>query len=213
MIHEIVHTVYSQTTTKQVDRLHMQTEILQLFKKIELTNAPLFASCCEEIEAAPNHILVHPRQKSKGIYLLCSGIACTIHTKEGMPVVTRFHFAGDFVTSIISICGNTVAENKVQMLTEGKLLFISFEQLEPWRHQLTDLDTLKNRIVALYWAKDLDMQNRFIYLNATAHYQYLIANHPKLIGWVYLKQIASFLRIKEGSLSRIRKQLRDDGLL
>jgi CRP-like cAMP-binding protein len=125
---------------------------------------------------------------------------------EGEEVVKNFIEANDFFSDIGSFEKNLPSGLNVSAITNCNLLTLSKADAEILVSKLPSWE---------YWMKAGAMQamnemirkQGFLRIgDATSQYRHFVEHFPSLAQQVPLKYIASYLRVTQSSLSRIRKQ-------
>ena len=119
---------------------------------------------------------------------------------------------GKFLASVDTLLRGTPASERVQCITDCTLLTISKQSLNRLADQpalLLRLQEVTIRILT-HIARD---RSDMLPMNATERYNHFLNHYPGMIDHVPLGDIASFIGIRQQSLSRIRRQQRDQRIL
>lgn len=142
------------------------------------------------------------------VFFLASGIVRGYYLHpEGEDITSSFYFGPTLMGDVVGLRERTPTRLNLEMLKSGAI----------WRARLADVEALALHypvIDKLFWAFFEHIyifyhkrQLSFIYDSPTERYLNLLRERPKVIEHVPQHYIASYLGIKPGSLSRIRKRL------
>ncbi len=161
-----------------------------------------------------NQLLIAQGKISKESYFLEKGIIrCFIIDLEGNEVTTRFYEAPDFLNDYVSFFKQKPSEEYYEVLTEGVVWSINFENVQHCFHTLPEFREWGRMLLTLNYATLHEKMISFHKYTAQERYLTLNKKHPKIIEKVPLQIIASYLGITKFSLSRIRKELENLGKL
>jgi len=143
-------------------------------------------------------------------YYILQGISRSFIIENGLEVTTQFSFLSDIVSPINAYHNNSQSDESIQALTDLEYLEINmdkFERLLPKNPHLRDIE---KRIYQLH-NYQLGMRVRsFQTKTAKQHYLEIIAREPRIIKHCQLSYLATYLGISLGSLSRIRKEIKNN---
>lgn len=186
----------------------------QLFNLISM-NLSLTQSdiaLCEDyfdpIVVQKNTILEKNSKIPEYLYFVVEGFVRLYHTNEkGEEVTTHINCPPGFITSYFHFIHGTKSEDKLQCITDCKLLRITKSNLE----QLTQKSTVFKDFSILVFQQSISYNEKrsqeLATLTAEERYKKLIEEQPEVLQSVPIQYIASFLGMNPKSLSRIRKQI------
>jgi CRP-like cAMP-binding protein len=162
----------------------------------------------EKVSLAKNDILIQQQQINKYIYFLEKGICRIYYPKEDKEVVLDFCFPGDIILPLNSYIHSlptyeivdALADCSIYRISIAKLheLYDTFLPIANWGRKLAELETLK--------IEERLMQSLF--KSAAERYAYLLRKAPKLLHYIKLGYIASYLGVTQVTLSRIRAEIK-----
>ena len=139
---------------------------------------------------------------------IVSGYARNYHIDElGEEVTVDLNDGPRFFTSYDHFMNKTISNENLQCITDCKVLRLNRSDIEKITEISTGLIEYSSQILQSSWAKEKQRMIDRMTLSAEARYLKLIDEHPNILKYHQLNHIASFLGIKPGSLSRIRKDI------
>lgn len=159
----------------------------------------------------------------KGEYLLIAGSCCKeicfikkgllrcYIRKDNKEVVTWLLKEGDVATAVVSFHEETRSEESIQALEETEVYYITKEELEEVYDTYEAFNRHGRVLTILYQLVGRKQYNEMLLLSAKERYQLLEKKKPDLIARVPAKYLASYLRITETHLSKIKGKLNGGG--
>jgi len=173
---------------------------------------------CEEIELICSHFqqefltketqLLVAGSKYKKIVFVVEGILrLFVIDHNGEEVVKNFIEPNCFFADIESIDKNQNSLINVSAVTDCTLLTLSKPDADDLVKILPQWDYLM-KAGALNAMSDMIRKQEFLHIgDSSGQYRHFVTHFPLLAKQVPLKYIASYLRITQSSLSRIRRQM------
>lgn len=151
-------------------------------------------------------IVTQGRPYGKLVYVAEGILRVFVVTPEGDEVVKNFVEAGEFFADMECIEKEEPAVVNLASITDCTLLTLSktdgvrlAKQLPAWEHLMRE-----GAMRAMY---EMVRKQEFLRIGDSAdQYRHFAQHFPNLIQQVPLKYVASYLRVTQSSLSRIRKQ-------
>jgi|SRR6056297_3019206 len=153
-------------------------------------------------------ILIGSSQAARNMIFFARGYLRFFHyLEDGTEVTSDFYFAPGFVTSFTSFVSGKPTNVNVQAMTDMEVLSIERKQLLRLYDDSHNIERV-GRILTEQFAMNSEL-HLFSLLNYPAERRYLelFEQHPEYINQIPLKYLASYLGIKQETLSRIRKKL------
>jgi CRP-like cAMP-binding protein len=162
----------------------------------------------EPIVVQKNTILEENSKIPEYLYFVVEGFVRLYHTNEkGEEITTHINCPPGFITSYFHFIHRTKSDDTLQCITDCKLLRITKSNLE----QLTQKSTVFKDFSILVFQQSISYNEKrsqeLATLTAEERYKKLIEEQSKVLQFVPIQYIASFLGMNPKSLSRIRKQL------
>lgn len=145
--------------------------------------------------------------KYKKIVFIIEGILRVfIYDNNGDEVVKNFIEPNSIFADIESFDNDKNSLINVSSVTDCKILTLSKSDAEKLITQLPKWEYLM-KVGGIRAMNEMIKKREFLLIGDSAsQYRHFVKHHPLLAQQVPLKYIASFLRITQSSLSRIRKQ-------
>jgi len=122
-----------------------------------------------------------------------------------IEVTSGFSFPGDFDTSPSSLILKIPSYESIQAITKAEVFAIDFSKLDNLQNTYPAFNKLIFNALIDYSTAIETVLYDFRVLSARERYQKLLNENPDYISQIPLKYLASFLNMKEETLSRIRK--------
>jgi CRP-like cAMP-binding protein len=151
-------------------------------------------------------VVVQGRRYGKLIFVVEGILRVFVPGPEGEDIVKNFVEANDFFADVECLEKDQPAVVNLSTITDCTLLTLSkvdggrlAKQLPAWQHMMR-----QGAMQAMY---EMVRKQEFLRVGSAAdQYRHFVEHFPNLVQQVPLKDIASYLRITQSSLSRIRKQ-------
>jgi CRP-like cAMP-binding protein len=124
---------------------------------------------------------------------------------NGQEVTTNIYSPDQVVFEVSSFFNRTVSKENIQALTACSGFYLTYDKLNDLFHQVPEFREFGRAILVKGFAELKSRTLSMITESAEARYAGLLLRHPEVFQHTPLKHIASFLGIKDTSLSRIRK--------
>jgi len=162
---------------------------------------------CETLNVPKNEYFVQKGKVCRRMGFIAEGVMRYCMERDGDDITCYFICENNFAGDPDSFFAHKPSEKNVQALTDCILIAFSLDSVQKLSKafpRFTEIAAAIDRRVMM----ELMMQRDFL-LNADAatKYQKFIEYYPHILQRVPLGYIASFLGIKQQSLSRLRKQI------
>jgi CRP-like cAMP-binding protein len=176
---------------------------------------PLSAGCLEylrktikkrSLKCGKN--LLEPGQVCKNLYFIKKGLLKCYYMVGEKEVSDWFFGEKETVVSIDSFYDQVASKDFIQALEDCELYYISYNELQYLYRTYIEFNVigriLTNKYLRLWHqqAKNIRM------LTAKERYSFLLQNQPELVSRVPVKDLASYLDMDKGTLSRKRRHKR-----
>jgi CRP-like cAMP-binding protein len=190
----------------------MNIEILEQYMNslspMSVEKSKLFIAQFEPLEIQKNEILLKENRVSKDTFFLESGfIRSYTFNANAEEVTTNIFSAPCFVNDFLSFFTKQPTKENIQTLTPCKLWKMSFEAVQTNFHTHPEFREFGRIMLVTNYSILHERMLGMIKDTAENRYLALMKQHPDIFQNVSLKIIASYLGIKDTSLSRIRKEL------
>lgn len=153
---------------------------------------------------ARKHVLLQAGRTSSAIYFIEEGIVRGYYLKESKDITTGFLRKGDLVISPLSFYTQSPSYEYLELLTDGKLWTLSYNQLQNLYNSYTELNYMSRVLTEQYYARSELRSHHLRMLQVEERYEIFLSTYPGLANEVSGKYIASFLGMSQETLSRIR---------
>lgn len=161
----------------------------------------------EETVKAESQLLIAGNKYKKIIFVVEGILRVFIIDSNGDEVVKNFIEPNCFFADFESFDKNQNALINVSAVTDCTILSLSKVDANELINQLPKWEYLM-KVGGIQAMNEMIKKREFLLIgDSTQQYRHLVKHHPLLAQQVPLKYIASFLRITQSSLSRIRKQI------
>jgi len=161
----------------------------------------------QEIIKSEFKLLIAGNKYKKIIFVVKGILRIFIIDNNGQEVVKNFIEPNCIFADFESFDKNQIALINVSAVTECTILSLSKADANELIRQLPKWEYLM-KARGIQALNEMIKKREFLLIgDSTQQYQHFVKHHPLLAQKVPLKYIASFLRITQSSLSRIRKQI------
>jgi len=156
---------------------------------------------------------------SKGSYLLRPGQICTSHLliKTGIArkfykhndkeITTEIYFHDDVAISLDSYIMQKAADVYIEALTELEVMIIDYSKFHKVKNTYPEVMMLDKMFIEYYAVWFEQRLKEFQTMDASQRYLKLIEKEPKIIQYLPVTTIASYLNVSLETLSRIRSKI------
>ena len=151
-------------------------------------------------------ILLKEGQVAQRIYFIKKGFVRSFYYKEGDQFTNWFMGEGEIIISVYSFFSRRPSFENIELLEDSVLQSINWDQLQTLYTQFPEFNKVGRLITEQYYIRSEERAINLQILSAKQRYENLLENHPGILQKASLGQIASFLGIKQETLSRIRAE-------
>jgi len=164
-------------------------------------------ACCESVSLNKNDYFLKAGMPVNKVGYLAEGILHRFLIDEkGKEVSLQFIFEEHFFTDLDGFYHQLPSGNYIQAIKPSLLLILPISELETLQEEMPRLKPIINEIKQQHLLERIHMEVAMRIGTAADQYKHLISHYPHLIQQVPLKYLASYLRITQQSLSRIRRK-------
>jgi len=191
----------------------------ELLAKYILAVFPMSLQKCNDIvehfsykEIAKNELYLREGQISQEYCFVVEGFMRSFtYDVEGNEVTTNFVSQNQLMVDLASFFKRIPAQENIQALTQCRVLYVTFEQIQFLFHSMPEFRELGRTFLVNFNVQLKQRMLSMIQQTAEQRYATLMKSNPEILQNAPLKQIASYLGITDTSLSRIRKELSRTG--
>ncbi|MGD1940518.1 MAG: Crp/Fnr family transcriptional regulator [Leptolyngbyaceae cyanobacterium] len=187
----------------------MHASLFQRLNQLVLLNTSqqrALSNIIETVEIPKDSLLLETGQISSHLYFVVEGILRSFYYAENKEVTRWFCFAEHFATSYFSFVYRRPSEDTIMLLTDAKLLAISYENLQYLSRQDTVWVDLNRHLLEYYYTNSLERIASFQTQSTVERYDHLLQAYPTIEDDIPLGYIASYLGMTQETLSRIRRK-------
>ncbi len=146
---------------------------------------------------------------TKLAFLLTGSFRCFYTTTDGEEVNTEFIITEGFITDFISYSRKAESQVSIQALEKSNIIVIDFHSLTIGNELRAKLRVLSTRYINKVCLPVLRDYQLIMAENASHRYELLAQKYPYYLQRIPQKHIASYLRLRPETISRIRKKFLD----
>lgn len=153
---------------------------------------------------ARKSLLLKEGQVSQRIYFIKKGFIRAYHHRGGNEFTNWFMREGDIIVSVYSFFSRKPSFENIEVLEDCILQSINWDQLQDIYRRYPEFNQTGRLITEQYYIRSEERSIDLQTLTAKQRYDQLLLSYPGIQQKASLGQIASFLGIKQETLSRIR---------
>ncbi|WP_142683189.1 Crp/Fnr family transcriptional regulator [Chitinophaga polysaccharea] len=179
---------------------------LQALLKEPLVQWEQFEAILQPVTFPADEHLSEAGKTANAIYFIEEGIVRVYTIHDGKDISMDFAFPCSFTTSYASFITQKPAAVSLQAVTPVRgyaCYYTDLQQLYNTSHQSERIGRL---VAEQQYLRKYNRELSFLQYSAQERYMQLLEEHPEVVQHIPVKQIASYLGIEPGSLSRIRKK-------
>ena len=171
--------------------------------------ADLFRTEGRRIVLTSGAAFARQAERNRRCGLVVKGAFRYVHlTAEGESSVVGYAFAGEFVGDYISMCNGLPSWVGIEAMCESELLCLDNERLETFYATDAAHERLGRHLAEHLLAEVYERLLQCYVSTPQERYESLLRRCPDVLRLVSLKELASYLRVRPETLSRIRRRIR-----
>lgn len=151
-----------------------------------------------------NSLLLKSGQVSQRIFFIKKGFIRAFYHKNGNQYTSWFMGEGEIIVSVYSFFSRNPSFENIEVLEDCVVQSINWDELQYLYKNFPEFNLTGRLITELYYIKSEERAINLQTLSAKERYEHLLNTYPSILQRASLGQIASFLGIKQETLSRIR---------
>jgi CRP-like cAMP-binding protein len=164
-------------------------------------------SCFKEKEISKNEFFLKEGKICSSYGFVENGfLRSYTHDVDGNDITIAFYKENQVVCELFSFFKKVPSRENIQAITDCKLLYITFDELQNIFHNMPEFREFGRTILVNAYAQLKQRMLAMIQETAEQRYSNLLQTNPDIFQHVPLKNIATYLGITDTSLSRIRKE-------
>jgi CRP-like cAMP-binding protein len=154
--------------------------------------------------------LLHLGEVADSIYIVKSGILKgSIIDEFGKMHTVRFVAEGSVMTSMYSFIDQKPSELQIECVEAGEILCFNHQDFEYMSKLYVGLSPAFYKLMLKRYHDMVDEKSRMISDDATTRYLKFMERYAFMVDRLPLKEVASFLGIRQQSLSRLRGKMNE----
>jgi CRP/FNR family transcriptional regulator, anaerobic regulatory protein len=163
-----------------------------------------FASTLKLRKVAKKELLLKAGHVCRNIYFIKKGLVRCFYTNKSVEVSSWFMKEGDLIISVESFFQQTPSKENIHVLEDCIVYSMEYAELQYLYRNYLECNYIGRVLTEKYYTLSEQRISALRMPLVSDRYKYLMDNQPELIQRVPSKYIASYLRVTEQSLSRIR---------
>jgi CRP/FNR family transcriptional regulator, anaerobic regulatory protein len=182
-------------------------QLIQLFSSIEEKDLEKVIDCFKLRSVKKNEILVSAGDTSKEFYFISNGCIRTYFiTKQGHEKTRYIMVEPSIGTALTSFISQKPSFEFVDALEETEILAISHKDFFRLADEIPQWKNFYLKIMEMAYSFQNRKIESLVTLSAKERYDQLIKENPKVVQRVSNKILASYLDIKQETLSRLKSK-------
>lgn len=140
----------------------------------------------------------------KNLYFIESGAVRVFYRTETEEQIVRFGYEGSIINSLASFYTSSPSEFYIEAIRKTKVISITKEKTLSIAHQNMDTVSQYVQLLEATIAQQIDREIDLLITSPAQRLNRVLRRSPNLFQQIPLKYIASYLRMKPETLSRIR---------
>jgi CRP-like cAMP-binding protein len=182
-------------------------KIKDFITNLDVDSSKAFHNMSQVQHFAKGDFLLKQDDVCRKSYWIIRGIARKYYLHDGKDITTELYFEDDLAVSFESYTLQKPSREYIQALTDISVAVTDYTLFQKMKQQfpkLTELDLTLTEYYAIWLEERLF---EFHTLSASERYLNLLEKQPKIVQFVPLTYIASYLGISLETLSRIRAKI------
>ncbi len=157
-----------------------------------------------EMSFKKNETILDLHQTCQYLYYVKSGMVCGFYLQNGEEICSWIASEGEFATSYYSFISRKKSYEIISCIEDCIVDVISYTKLHEMYEKFPETERAGRLLLEDYYAKLEERLLSLQYNSSKERYETLCLNKPHLIQRAPLGRIASYLGMKQETLSRIR---------
>jgi CRP-like cAMP-binding protein len=181
-------------------------DYLRLFRYISNEDLSLITESFQKKHVKQGECLLKAGTVNRQLFFINKGVLkITVPHPKERDIVYFFMADKQFMGFLYSIYGNVPAQQGLQAACDTEVLVIEMENLLELNKKLPYFEGLLDKISQLSMAEMITIKNNYLIGEALDKYKLFLKIEREVAYQVALVDVASYLGIRQQSLSRIRK--------
>jgi CRP/FNR family transcriptional regulator, anaerobic regulatory protein len=181
--------------------------LFQILNSVNILSADLRAKLNEiiiEERFCKKHILLKEGMVAQRIYFIKKGFVRAYYKRYDQQFTSWFMGEGEIIISVYSFFSRKPSSENIEVLDDCVLQSINWTQLQDLYSEFPPFNITGRIITEQYYIRSEERSIILQTLPAKQRYEKLLLDYPLITQHATLGQIATYLGIKQETLSRIR---------
>ncbi len=188
--------------------MNLFVNYLKQFGHLNEESSSLLSNLMVQQQFKANEYFLSAGEYSNKIGFIEEGVfRIVFYNKEGDEITRYFLSENQFVVDLYAFNNHVVSGEYIQAVTPSRLTILDRDTLQTLSRKIPQWDKLLNTLTQNALMEKLYNRSDLVNKDAKTKYLDFIKKNPKLIHRIPLGYLASYLGIKQQSLSRIRNQI------
>jgi CRP-like cAMP-binding protein len=158
-----------------------------------------------KVETIPKKtILLREGEIFQRMYFIEKGLARAFYFDEGKEHTSWFMKEGDFIISVNSFYKQVPSQESIEVLEDSIMASITYGQLQELYQKHLEFNIISRVLTEHYYSLSEERLFAMRQPSAKHRFEFFIIRYPELAKRIFLKQMASFLRMTPETISRLR---------
>lgn len=190
--------------------LHKLAEYLSVFKELTMEDVKFFFTFTRQRHFLPGDKFVAPGEMQKKVAHIKHGLMrAYMVTEDGEEITLFFRKEDQQIAPYDCIFANTPSRMYIEAMEKTTVYEIDHEKLQAFLDRHPRFEKVRRHFHQKLLMETFKRMETFILLPPQQRYLTFVRDNPSLVQRVPDKYIASVLGITPGSLSRIRKRIKE----
>ncbi len=155
-----------------------------------------------------NELIYKAGGTSDTFYFIYKGLLRIYYTKEEKEITNLFVTENQMIMGAYNIITGNKNYSNYEAFEETYVLKINYDLLESFYLKYHSLEHLGRKLIELYYTTFMKKTYDVLFLSAEERYHIFLKENADLLNRIPLRFIASYLGIKQETLSRMRSKYR-----
>ena len=149
-------------------------------------------------------LLLKDGMVAQRIYFIKKGFVRAYYSSNDQQFTSWFMGGGEIIISVYSFFSRKPSFENVEVLDDCIVQSINWDQLQQLYNEFVSFNIIGRIITEQYYIRSEERNITLQTLTAKQRYEKLLRDYPQITQYATLGQIATYLGIKQETLSRIR---------
>jgi CRP-like cAMP-binding protein len=184
-------------------------DYISQFGSLNTSQIEMFLAKARVLNLRKDKCFSEPGKVARRFGFLMEGVVRVYDNgSDGEELTKYFIEEHNILVDLNSFDNKIPASVYLQAVTDCEIIFFSKEDWEDLLHTIDGLDNIVNKIISKAMFQKVVRLSALASEDGTTRYLSFLNKYPNLVNRIPLSYVASYLRVTQSSLSRIRKGIR-----